>query len=273
MPPPRPVLTGTAAAALLVALAFGAWWVFGPGDGADDLPLPPEAPRLVDSPDYERCLLRLRDDPEGARAIAEAWELEGGGEGARHCAALALLPLGEPTRAAPLLEAIAQASAAPPAARASVYGQAGHAWMMAGDAHHAMLAMTAGLALAPRNTDLLVDRATAASSLGRLDAALADLDLAIAIDPLRADALVLRAGVLRRMERIEPAIAAIAHAIMLEPDNAEALLERGILRQIRGDIVGARADWERSLELAPDSATADLAIQNLALSEAGPQRN
>ena len=34
----------------------------------------------------------------------------------------------------------------------------------------------------------------------------------------------------------------------------------------------ARADWERAMELAPDSATADLAMQNLALSEAGPQR-
>jgi regulator of sirC expression with transglutaminase-like and TPR domain len=52
----------------------------------------------------------------------------------------------------------------------------------------------------------------------------------------------------------------------------EALLERGIIRQLKGDTAGAKADWQRAVALAPDSATADLAQQNLALNEAGPQR-
>jgi regulator of sirC expression with transglutaminase-like and TPR domain len=57
-----------------------------------------------------------------------------------------------------------------------------------------------------------------------------------------------------------------------DPDNAEALLERGILRQRHDDRAGARRDWERAIELSPDSTTADLAQQNLALLEAGPDR-
>ncbi len=274
MPLPRPILLGTAALVLLSLVVGGAWWGLGPGFDSDDaLPLPPEAPRLVDAPDYERCLLRLRDDPEGARALAEAWEAAGGGEGARHCAALALIPLGEPGRAAPLLQALARASDAGPAARAAVFGQAGQAWMQAGDTAQALAAISAALALTPRNPDLLVDRAIAASALMRFDAALADLDAAVAIDPQRAEAWVLRAATLRRLDRVAAAITDITRAVALEPDNAEALLERGILRQLRGDAAGARADWTRAMELAPDSATADLAMQNLALSEAGPQRN
>ena len=50
------------------------------------------------------------------------------------------------------------------------------------------------------------------------------------------------------------------------------LVERGILRQRMGDGAGARADWEHAIELDPDSTTADLAEQNLALLEAGPER-
>jgi regulator of sirC expression with transglutaminase-like and TPR domain len=61
-------------------------------------------------------------------------------------------------------------------------------------------------------------------------------------------------------------------ALGRDPDNAEALLERGILRQRHDDRAGARRDWERAIELSPDSTTADLAQQNLALLEAGPDR-
>ena len=45
-----------------------------------------------------------------------------------------------------------------------------------------------------------------------------------------------------------------------------------ILRQLNGDLEGAREDWESVIQSAPDSAAADLAQQNLALSEAGPKR-
>jgi regulator of sirC expression with transglutaminase-like and TPR domain len=59
---------------------------------------------------------------------------------------------------------------------------------------------------------------------------------------------------------------------MADPDNAEGLLERGILRQRKRDEAGARADWQRIMALVPGTPTADLAQQDLALLEAGPER-
>ena len=64
----------------------------------------------------------------------------------------------------------------------------------------------------------------------------------------------------------------VNRALSVSPDNPEALLERGILLQLRNDAAGARADWLRVISLAPATPTADLAQQNLALSEAGPTR-
>jgi len=64
----------------------------------------------------------------------------------------------------------------------------------------------------------------------------------------------------------------VRQALKIDPDNPEGLLERGILKQMRGDLAGARLDWQQVIQLAPDSPAADLAEQNLALNEAGPQR-
>lgn len=272
----RPVLLG-ALAGLLLAVAAGVAWVTllspGAADAANDaLPLPPALPRIAEGPEYEACLDLARQDPDGARQQAERWEAAGGGEGARHCLALAFLAQGDVARAAERLEALAARSSAPAAARAAIYGQAGQAWMLAEQPGRAFAATTMGLVLMPDDPELLTDRALALAALGRHAEALADLDRVLAGDPRRAEALVLRAAAKRRMERIAEAEADVARALALAPDNAEALLERGIIRQLRGDTAGARADWERAVALAPDSPTADLALQNLALSEAGPQR-
>ncbi len=283
MKPVRPVLLGAFAAALLAAAAGTGWWLTQQSapplapEAANDqpgevLPLPPEMPRLAEGPEYDQCLSMLRNDPEGAAAFADAWEATGGGEGAKHCAALALLGVGEPEQAARRLEDLANRSRGTAAARAAVLGQAGQAWLMAGEAGNALAATTMALTLAPDDTDLLVDRSVALGTLSRFADALQDLDRVVQLDPDRAEAHVYRAAALRHLDRVPEAEQAVARALTLTPDNAEALLERGIIRQLRGDTTGAKADWERAIELAPDSATADLAQQNLALNEAGPQR-
>jgi regulator of sirC expression with transglutaminase-like and TPR domain len=84
--------------------------------------------------------------------------------------------------------------------------------------------------------------------------------------------LVLRAATWRHLGHLGLAQDDIDRAIAIDPENAEAMLERGILRQRHDDPAGARDDWERAIVLAPDSPTADLAEQNLALLEAGPQQ-
>jgi tetratricopeptide (TPR) repeat protein len=254
-PPPAPIV-----APVLQAVAEEA------------LPLPPEPPRLAEGPEVDRCFTLLQLDAEAAFAFALAWDAAGGGEGARHCGALATLALGDPARAADRLEQLALRSRAGVAARAAVLAQAGQAWLMADQPNRAYGATTMALALLPEDVDLLIDRAVALGSLERYVEAIADLDKALSIDAERPDALVFRASAWRRIDRAEVALRDVDQALAIAPDSAEALLERGILRQMAGDAEGARADWERAMELAPNSATADLAAQNLALSEAGPFR-
>lgn len=271
----RPVLLGAVAGALLAAAAGTTLFLLnGPEAEAagESLPLPPDIPRLAEGPQYEECLGLLRRDPDGALTFAETWEAAGGGEGAKHCAALALLGMGETEKAAERLEALGRTSQGSAAARAAVFAQAVQAWMLANQSGRAYGAATMGLTIAPNDLDLMLDRAVALGTLGRYQEALEDLGRVTEADPDRAEAWVFRAAALRHLDRVDQAATAVDRALTLAPDNAEALLERGIIRQLRGDARGARADWERTIRLAPDSAAADLAQQNLALNEAGPRR-
>ncbi len=267
--------------ALLALAAAGLGWYerapawSDPIETADDslpLPLPPVPPRIAQGSDYEKCLGMLTNDPAGAQNFAEAWEATGGGDGATHCLGLATVALGEPDKGAEMLEQLANVSKGTDVARATVYGQADQAWMMAGEAGRAYGAATLALSLSPDDVDLLIDRAVAAGILERYQDAIDDLTHALDIDPLRPDAYTFRGSAWRHMGHLDLAEDDVSRALLLDPDQPEALLERGILRQRKDDSEGARTDWERAISLAPDTATADLAEQNLALLEAGPVR-
>lgn len=238
----------------------------------DSLPVPPVPPRIAQGADYEHCLALLATDPTGAERYAEAWEATGGGDGATHCRALARIDLGHPEDGAEDLEKLGTHSDAPAAGRATVYGQAGQAWLMAGDPGRAYVAATEALALTPDDVDLLIDRAVAAGNLHRYSDAVDDLNHALQRDPKRDDALVFRAAAWRHLNQLPRARADIETALTRDPDDAEALLERGILRERGGDRAGARADWSRIGDLAAGTATADLAQQNLDLLDAGPDQ-
>ena len=240
--------------------------------GEQALPVPPIPPRIADGQDYDRCLAMLNIDPAGANVFADAWEATGGGDGATHCRALAQIALGEAEKGAELMDRLAGSSHAQAAARASVYGQAGQAWLMAGEPGRAFGSAPLALSLTPDDADLLIDRSIAAASLERYDDAVDDLTRALDLDPRRGDALVFRGAAWRHLGHLELAQDDIDRAFMQDPESPDALLERGILRQRRGDREGARTDWERAIALSPNTATGDLAQQNLALLEAGPER-
>jgi tetratricopeptide (TPR) repeat protein len=276
---PRPLILGALAAVALSTLGVAAWIGIAPREALTaENPINPPATaspaprRLDDGPAFERCIGLLRQDPESARRFAEAWAREGGGEGAGHCQALALLGLGETSQAAQRLETLASQSRAASPARAAVFAQATQAWLLAGQGNRAFAAATLALTLAPEDPELLVDRAVVLGSLSRYGEAIEDLDRALTLDPTRAEALVFRAAAHRHRDERALAARDIGLALSLQADNAEALLERGIIRQMQGDLAGARADWEQVIRLAPTSSTADLAAQNLALNEAGPAR-
>ncbi len=236
------------------------------------LPLPPVPPRIAEGEDYDHCLGMLGPDPSGARDFADAWVATGGGDGALHCLGLAHIALGNPALGADEMEQLARTSQAPLAARASIYGQAGQAWMMAGAPDRALASTTLALSMLPDDPDLLIDRSLAEANLERYRDVVDDLDHALELEPRRVEALVFRAAARRHLDQLDAARDDIDRAFALDPENPDALLERGILRQRRGDRSGARQDWEQAIKLSPDSATGDLAQQNLALLDAGPER-
>ncbi len=247
---------------------------FIPASKAENLPqaAKQDSPRIAQGEEYDRCLGLLSADPRGAYAFADAWEATGGGDGATHCRALAEITMGAPEKGADMMEKLANGSQAQAAARASIYGQAGQAWLMAGEPGRALGAATLALSLTPDDPGLLIDRSIASASLERYDDAVDDLTRALDLDPRRADALVFRGAAWRHLNQMGLAQDDIDRAFAVDPENADMLLERGILRQRRGDREGARRDWEHAIALAPNNATGDLAQQNLALLEAGPSR-
>lgn len=239
---------------------------------SETLPAPPFPPRIAQGERYEQCLAQLIDDPSGALAAAEAWLAEAGGDGALHCRALALIADGKSDIGVAQLERLGQIGDAPELGRAAILGQAAQVRLMAGQAQPALEDATLALALAPGDGDLLVMRAMAAAALDRPEAAIQDLTRALTLHAHRRDALVLRAAIWRRQNRLDLAAADMERAIELDPDDPEALLERGILRQLQGDREGARADWLHAKALDPDGTVGDLADQNLALLDAGPNQ-
>ena len=109
---------------------------------------------------YQACMGLLDRDPAGALDSAVEWERQGGGDAARHCKALALIRTGEVEDGALELERIAETLPqikAPMAA--SLFAQAGQAWIKAGKPQRALYAQDQGLKLNPRDVELLVDRA------------------------------------------------------------------------------------------------------------------
>lgn len=201
---------------------------------------------------YHNCISQTQRAPEDALGVAMSWRDNGGGFPARHCVALALVALKRYNQAAAKLEQLAlDMKAAGPARQTAMLGQAGNAWMLAGNFHRARDVFTTALDFAEDSVDLLIDRARASAALNDNEAAFADLDKAVALNPERDDALALRAAARRRIGDYGRALEDAEMALAINPGNPEALLERGTLRRRAGDVAGARADW---LRVATDHA-------------------
>ncbi len=216
------------------------------------------------------CLALLSTDPAGASDYAADWSKRNGGDGAAQCAALAAVALGDPEAGATALDALSRTARLPVQRRAVLADQASQAWLSAGHTDRALAAATLAVSLEPGDPSLLTDRARAALAAGQASQAVTDLSAVLAAHPGEAEALVVRATAYRKLDRIDAARADIDAACAALPDEPDALLERGILRERLGDLDGARSDWDRVLSLSPDTHEADLAQQDLALLEAGP---
>ncbi|MEE9196103.1 MAG: tetratricopeptide repeat protein [Alphaproteobacteria bacterium] len=220
--------------------------------------------------DYAACLALARSDPDKALARAHTLWRSGAGPASRHCVALALMAKGRHMEAAKTLEQLAkQGKGAAIKLKGEILGQAGQAWMMAGEGKRAIAAFTGAIALKPGDAELLIDRAIAYGNEGRYGEAVGDLNRVLDKDQGRANAYLLRANAYRRLGRLGRAARDVGRALALKPDDGEALLERGIIRHLQNDTDAARRDWTHVLRAAPASPAAAVAQRNLQM--LGPQ--
>jgi tetratricopeptide (TPR) repeat protein len=244
------------AAALAAALSLS-FSLAAPGAAADE-------PSFNGEQEYADCMTLARRVPADAYESAVAWQLKGGAEPARHCAAVALVGLGRYQEAAQQFEKLGTDMAAKrPDLAAELFAQAGQAWTMANDTQRALEAETAGLKLAADDVDLLVDRAITEAALGDFKKSIDDLDKAQKLAPERADILTYRASAWRFLNDLAKARADAEAALQLDPKDADALLERGNIRRLSNDPAGARQDWLQVIALAGGTPAGDAAQKNL----------
>lgn len=217
---------------------------------------------LVES--YPDCMALAQLDPPAGYEAAQSWQARGGGFGARHCAAIALLMQDRFAEAATRLETlVADMDDGDPLLKADILAQAAQSLSVIGDLDKALELQTRALKLAPEDVELLLERSVTLAAMGRHWEAIDDLNLALELDPYRSEALVLRASNYRFVGGLELARDDVNRAIELDPHFPEAWLERGILRRQMGDNAGARAAWTRVISMDPDSPAAIAAQDNI----------
>jgi regulator of sirC expression with transglutaminase-like and TPR domain len=246
---------------LYFALAFGLTLTAGAAGAQLDTA---EQARERQQRAYQNCMTLARAAPAEGLDSALAWGPLGGGDGARHCAAVALIGLGQYRAAAQRLERLsADLRDGDAGLSFEVLVQAGQAWILAGDAGRAHAVQSAALGIDPDNVELLLDRSITLATAGNYWEAVDDLNRALELAPDRPDLLTLRASAYRSLDALALAREDIARALSHAPNDPDALLERGLLRRLAGDEAGARDDWLRVIGLADGSPSAEAARVNL----------
>jgi len=207
-----------------------------------------------------------RRKPDEGLESALTWQSRGGGDAAEHCAAVALIGLGESTEAATRLEKLGtRLAAARPGLAAEILAQAGQAWLMAGKADRAYAVQTTALKLAPQ--DVGPSWSTVRSRWARRRTTGRRSTISIAPTSWRPSAPTCWSSGQRLPLRRQPRPGAGGYRCgdRARPAQPEAYLERGILRRLADDRDGARSDWMKTLALGTGTPTGDAAQKNLEL--------
>ncbi|TGY88909.1 tetratricopeptide repeat protein [Marinicauda algicola] len=188
----------------------------------------------VDQARYRACIAEIDTAPMAAYETGLAWQAQAGGWPAAHCTALAIVASGDYAEGAARLETNAEgAVAAGDHARAVMFGQAGDAWMAAGDPVKALRAFTRGRDFAPGDAGLAFGRAEAAIEAGLYEVAEEAAGEAIALAPDASDGYRLRGRARLELGELDAAEADMQAARERDPDSIEALLLRGDINEAR----------------------------------------
>ncbi len=79
--------------------------------------------------------------------------------------------------------------------------------------------------------------------------ALADYDSALSVKPGLLDATLLRAEALLQLGRVDDALAAVEVVVAARPSSPEAFSTRALIELTRGQLEKANADWQRQLKI------------------------
>ena len=211
-----PVMRMRLIAVLAIALAAGS-----PAMAQDN-----EAQRLKD------CIAKIDTDAAAAYQDALTWMGKGNRPAARHCAALALIEMGQPAQGAARLEELANAAdSGTVEARALYLAQSGNAWLVARNPEAAIVTLTNAIKLSPNDAALHKDRARASLMLKQWDDAGEDLNTAVKLSPGDAEAFRLRALALLKLERFQDAWDDIELALKFSPKDLDVVVLRGDIRE------------------------------------------
>ncbi|MEQ9143075.1 MAG: hypothetical protein RLO08_01830 [Parvibaculaceae bacterium] len=193
---------------------------------------------------YRDCVQLVAIDPDAAYDAALAWESQDTTGGALHCGGLALTALGLYDAAAErLLRAAEKSLRATDVEKATIYRQAGDAWLLAGRGQEAAAAFTQAIGFVPLDPALFYGRARAYDVAGQPVDAFNDINQAIDLDPGRGQSYLLRARLYRQLNQMAEAEQDIERALQSGIDDIPVLLERGLIRYEQSDFAGALEDW------------------------------
>ena len=217
--------------------------------------------------DYDACLDLIGSDPARAEREAGDWARYGGGAGARHCYALALIAIGAPSRGIDeLLGIAAEEPDLEPDARADILAQAGDLLLEEGDRLTANIVVEQALRLDARNAAGLALRARLKMETGEIRAAVRDLDEALKRNPSSPRFLSLRASAYRQLGRHIEGRDDAAFATEAAPNDPAAWLERGRNEAALKDLIAARYSFLEAINLdrgGEIGKAAQLALQRM----------
>ncbi|HEY1629879.1 MAG TPA: hypothetical protein VGF56_01090 [Rhizomicrobium sp.] len=230
-------------------------------------------PGLAGKTRYDRCLSLVQRNASSAYEAAVAWQDGDGGAASAHCEAMALVLLRRYAEAAQKLDLLGHdRNVETGQERATLYDQAGNAWLLAGQTMKADDSFTNALSLMPNDPDILSDRARGRGARKDWAGAEKDLTAVLRTDPNRADLLVLRASARHALGRKQDARADVDQALNVYRDYPDALLMRGEMKAEAGDGAGALADWQRTAAAQPNSAAAKAAKAHIADMQTQPAK-
>ncbi len=181
----------------------------------------------------QACIDKVGADAEAAYQDALTWLGSGNRPAARHCAALALIELGQEAEGAARLEDLANAPDAGSLEMRALYlAQSGNAWLLARKPEASVVTLGNAIKLRPNDAALRKDRARAHIMLKHWDDAGEDLNNALQLSPGGdAEALRMRALVLLRTDRLQEAWEDIDAALKISPKDVNTVVLRGDIRE------------------------------------------